>query len=398
LRSYSQVRDKHQWERSVDIGNEENPAGPAAWSQDGKWIVTAGWHRRASIWDASAGTPKADVDDKRSSNRPLDSLCTDIASSSDGEQIAIGAASGNVHIYKTCSSHKDPFFLRREHRLGPVDEKTKPAPYSLAFDPRDRNRLFVAYMPSPLIAVWKIDEGKPELLGAPTSGTVWRVDVDSKGEFLASATNDAVIRLWRLDDSHRDPWIELRGHLTTAYSVAVNPENQLIASGSNDGTIRLWSKSGPLSPILAAGSAFNIATHIPSIRGLKISVEASDGSHYRVSLPADFGEVRAAAVSANGAGIAVVPSSGRPLLWVRLDADLTAAVRLPEVRSEWESVAFIDNDARIAAKTKEGKIFAWPFYSDVRSLELLAKQHLPVRCEEGGSSGPIVGAPNILIG
>jgi hypothetical protein len=45
---------------------------------------------------------------------------------------------------------------------------------------------------------------------------------------------------------------------------------------------------------------------------------------------------------------------------------------------------FIENDSRIAAKTKEGKIFAWPFYSDGRSLEQLAKQHLPLIRDKNG--------------
>jgi hypothetical protein len=71
---------------------------------------------------------------------------------------------------------------------------------------------------------------------------------------------------------------------------------------------------------------------------------------------------------------------------VNLPDDPTpASVTLSGVRAEWAAVAFVENDTRIAAKTKEGKIFAWPFYSDVRSLEQLAKQHLPLVWGEDGS-------------
>jgi hypothetical protein len=57
---------------------------------------------------------------------------------------------------------------------------------------------------------------------------------------------------------------------------------------------------------------------------------------------------------------------------------------LPGVKAEWTAVAFIENNTRIAAKTKQGKIFSWPFYSDVRSLEQLAQKHLPLVRDENG--------------
>jgi hypothetical protein len=60
------------------------------------------------------------------------------------------------------------------------------------------------------------------------------------------------------------------------------------------------------------------------------------------------------------------------------------SITLSGVKAEWTAVAFIENDTRIAAKTKEGKIFAWPFYSDIRSLEQLAKEHLPLVRDKKG--------------
>ena len=77
------------------------------------------------------------------------------------------------------------------------------------------------------------------------------------------------------------------------------------------------------------------------------------------------------------------------------------SVTLPGVKAEWTAVAFIENDTRIAAKTKDGKIFAWPFYSDVRSLEQLAKEHLPLVRDKNGSekrlSGPRLAEAQIAV-
>lgn len=155
------------------------------------------------------------------------------------------------------------------------------------------------------------------------------------------------------------------------------PENGNIASASFDGTIRLWAKNSPLSPTLLSGLASMPASNQFSVQNGHISVTADGSKNDSWALPEGFGEATAAAVSANGAGVAVVPRSGRPLLFVKLRDLEPARVTLFGVKAEWTAVAFIENDTRIAAKTKEGKVFSWPFYSDVHALEQLASEHLP---------------------
>jgi hypothetical protein len=58
-------------------------------------------------------------------------------------------------------------------------------------------------------------------------------------------------------------------------------------------------------------------------------------------------------------------------------------------KAEWEAVAFIRDDTCIAARTKDGRILAWTFYSDVRSLEQLAREHLPMVRDRNGSQKPL---------
>jgi hypothetical protein len=67
------------------------------------------------------------------------------------------------------------------------------------------------------------------------------------------------------------------------------------------------------------------------------------------------------------------------------DDRIKVSLVLNSVETEWTNVAFIENDTRIAATTKDGRVFTWPFYSDVRSLQQLAKQHLPLLRGEDGS-------------
>ncbi len=381
LRKYFTDRGEDKWDLSVDVGSDEHPAGAGAWSHDGKWILVAGYQRRASIWDASKGRLIRLIGDKRLESNPLDYLCTDLAASPDGEQIALGATSGKIHIFNARSRGEEAFPLKLEKSLDPID-RTNPPPYSLVFDPQNPDRLLAAYLASYRMASWKIDENVHTDFGLEESGPVWRVAFDPEGKFVAAATADSIVRVWRWPSTDSDSVVQLRGHLGSVFAVDISPENRNVASASFNGTIRLWAKDSPFSPTLLSSSAPMPAPNKFSVQNHQISVTANGGKNYSGTLPQEFGEVSAASVSANGAGIAVVPGSGRPVLLV--DHLTPVTVTLPGVKAEWTAIAFIENDTRIAAKTKEGKIFAWPFYSDVRSLEQLAKQHLPLVRDKNG--------------
>jgi hypothetical protein len=169
------------------------------------------------------------------------------------------------------------------------------------------------------------------------------------------------------------------------FSVDISREDGSVASASFDGTIRLWAEDSPLSPILLSRSASMPNANQFSVENRQISITANSGIKYWGTLPQGFGKASAAAVSTSGKGIAVVPQSGRPALLVEfLDYLRPVSVTLPGVKADWTAVAFIEDDTRIAARTKEGKMFSWPFYPDVRSLEQLAKKHLPLVRDRDG--------------
>jgi hypothetical protein len=377
-------REEDVSDLSVDVGCDQYPAGAAAWSHDGKWILVAGYQRRASIWDASKGRLIRPIGDKRLESNPLDYLCSDLAASPDGERIAVGAVSGKIHIFNARSGGEEGFPLKLEKSLDPMDS-TSPTPYSLVFDPQNPDRLLAAYLASYRMASWKIDENVHTDFGLEESGPVWRVAFDPEGKFLATATADSVVRLWPWPSIDSDSVVQLRGHLGSVFAVDISRENRSIASASFNGTIRLWDKDSPLSPTLLSDPAPMPTANGYSVKDRQISVTANGGKHYSGTLPRAFGEVSAAAVSATGAGIAVAPRSGRPLLLINLRDNLTTVrVTLGGVKAEWIAIAFVENDARIAARTSDGKIFTWPFYSDVHSLEQLAKEQLPLVRDENG--------------
>ena len=157
--------------------------------------------------------------------------------------------SGKIHIFNTRSSGRNGLSLKLEKSLSSIDS-TKPTPYSLVFHPRNPNRLIATYMPSHRIAIWKIDQNVHDIFGDEESGTVWRIAFDPEGEFIVSATNDAIVRLWTSPDP--DSAVQLRGHLGSVFAVDISPESGIVASASSDGTIRLSAKDSPLSSNIAS--------------------------------------------------------------------------------------------------------------------------------------------------
>jgi WD40 repeat protein len=373
---------------SIDIGDRERPAGFGSWSQDGKWILGAQWQGRAGVWDATTGQFDGFIGDDPLGDNPLDKMICDLAVSPDSGRVALGAVSGKIHIFNVDSSRHDRLSLKFEKSLNAIDSN-HPTAYSLVFQPRDPNRIIATYVPNPQMALWAIDDSTHKLYVARESGMVWRIAFDPKGEVVASASNDGVVRLWTPRD--RPDAIQLHGHLAPATCVALSPDGGIVASGSFDGTIRLWGRESPLS-VASLSSETTIPPGNFSMGGLQLSVTTANERKYSVTLPEGF-DPSAAAVSSIGGGVAVVPRSfGRPLLFVNVPGYANPArVTLSGVEADWTAVAFIENDTRVAAKTKEGKLFAWPFETDVLSLERLAREHMPLVQDENGSEKRLTG-------
>lgn len=104
---------------------------------------------------------------------------------------------------------------------------------------------------------------------------VHHVAFDRESRLLASASQDAAVRIW--DALTGEEKLVLRGHGTDVRCVAFSPTENLLASGSFDGTIRLWnSTTGAERPPLRRTAEMRVTALAFSPNGKILASSAED--------------------------------------------------------------------------------------------------------------------------
>ena len=67
---------------------------------------------------------------------------------------------------------------------------------------------------------------------------VTAIAISSDGSVLATAGDDALVNLWKIDDGRL--MFTLRGHTEWVRAVAFSPDGKAVASAGDDRTIRIW--------------------------------------------------------------------------------------------------------------------------------------------------------------
>jgi WD40 repeat protein len=83
--------------------------------------------------------------------------------------------------------------------------------------------------------------GSPRTQSRQPPPVVTAVAISTDGSLLATAGDDALVNLWRIDDGRLT--FALRGHTEWVRAVAFRPDGKTIASAGDDRTIRIWNVS-----------------------------------------------------------------------------------------------------------------------------------------------------------
>lgn len=161
-----------------------------AFSPDGSVVATAGTDSTTWIWNVSTGK-------KVTSLKENDGDVVAVAFSPDGQSIATSSANGTVRIWSVDGASESHILMDHSRK------------YSWRNLPR---YLFV-------------------------DGVAWTPD----GSRVATYSADSTVRIWDAKSGHE--MISLRGHTRRVTTVAFSTDGRRLATGGVDGTVRIWDTS-----------------------------------------------------------------------------------------------------------------------------------------------------------
>lgn len=194
----------------------------AAYSPDGRMIVSASRDRTIRFWDPATLRQQGEA------LRGHSDIVSCVAFSPDGKLIASSSWDRTIRLWQVASPRRQLAVLRGHGAW--VNWVTF----------RPDGRFLASGDAGGQIRRWRLIDRVQ--VGPPLSGhdqDVMSVAYSPDGGLLASGSLDRTVRLW--DGATGDPVGEpMRGHDEGVYAVAFSPSGQLLATASRDETLRLW--------------------------------------------------------------------------------------------------------------------------------------------------------------
>ncbi len=190
----------------------------AAYSPDGRYIVTASWDNTAKIWDASGGKLLSELKGRTGS-------LTSAIFSQDGKYILTASWDSTAKIWDVASGNL--IFSLKGHN----------GPLNLAAYSPDGKYIITTLMNNPA-KIWNASNGQliSNLEGheQPVISAIYSPD----GKFIVTASWDNTARIWNTLNGKLVK--ELRGHTASLKSATWSPDGKFIVTTSEDNTLKRW--------------------------------------------------------------------------------------------------------------------------------------------------------------
>ena len=235
--------------------NHRSQDTPAAFSPDGKTLLSSCWDWNARLWDVNTrkhiGTHAGkgnlfqflpdgkilDWSDNKIQLWETRAFKDKLTFANDPVFYASRAASpdGMIHVRENKKERMLYLWnMKTGKPIAKLSGNTKSV-RTLAFSP-DRSILAGGFRNA--IRIWDTKTGKQQKFIMLRNRTVMTLTFSHNGNLLASGNSDKSIHLWETETwQHK---VTLSGHNDSLRTLAFSPDDKTLASGSYDGTIRFW--------------------------------------------------------------------------------------------------------------------------------------------------------------
>lgn len=215
----------HVWEVStakqvtVFKGHAPSFAGVVAaeFSPDGRWVVTASWDSTARVWEAATGREVTTF-------RGHTGWVLAAAFSPDGRWVVTGGSDHTARVWEAATG-KEVRTIQGHNAFVT----------SAAFSP-DGQR-FVTGSTAGRARVWDVATGSQVAVFHGYTSLPKAVAYSPDGRLVATANSDHTTRVW---DVANGAETVLRGHTDTVQVVAFSPDGRWVVTASDDWTARVW--------------------------------------------------------------------------------------------------------------------------------------------------------------
>jgi RNA polymerase sigma factor (sigma-70 family) len=212
---------------------ELNVLWAAAFSADGKSVVTAGMGNHVRVWDATTGQLRVALESYPGGSRP-DAVCT-VAFSLDGKRVAAVGEGATAHVWDLTT---------RSEVMG-LPEGHHAAVGVLAYAPDGKT--LASASADHTIRLWNAATGQALRLLKGHTAAVRALAYAPDGRTLASADMSGVLRLWDPTTGKALRTIQAVPRTAGFYSgvcpLAFTPDGKHLASWGDDRRFRLWDLS-----------------------------------------------------------------------------------------------------------------------------------------------------------
>jgi WD40 repeat protein len=308
--------------RGVVTFDHNTPVKSAAFSPDGKLVVTTNEDEFGHVWEIATGRELLVL---RGHGAPVRRA----AFSPDGKTIVTTSADGTARVWEVSTTLNTGAVSGREQRIlsGHTGIVT-----SAAFNREGTS--IVTVSDDRTVRLWEVTINRDLMVLKGHSSGVNQIVFSANGQLAATASADTTVRVWETASGRE--LRTLQGHTRFVNSVDFSPNGQFLLTGSDDHTARVWSMTSGQTLLTLKGhlAAINSAVFSPdgsSPSGDIRLATASDDSVARVwnvtaALTSGAGASEVAALQGHTGGINDIAYSPNGRQLVTGSADKTVRV------------------------------------------------------------------------